>query len=65
MLMPVAEALERAAVGEMTVDATLVLLDFALRRDLLDAQISELRATLDYQKALVAFELVQQTSGGV
>jgi outer membrane protein TolC len=35
------------------------------QRDLLDAQISELRATLNYQKALVAFERVQQTSGGV
>jgi outer membrane protein TolC len=35
------------------------------QRDLLDAQIAELRATLDYQKALVAFERVQQTAGGV
>jgi outer membrane protein TolC len=35
------------------------------QRDLLDAQITELRATLDYQKALVAFERVQQTAGGV
>ena len=35
------------------------------QRDLLDAQISELRATLNYQKALVTFERVQQTSGGV
>ena len=34
-LMPVAEALDRAAAGELTVDATLVLLDFALRRRLL------------------------------
>jgi outer membrane protein TolC len=33
------------------------------QRDLLDAQIAELRATLNYQKALVAFERVQQTSG--
>lgn len=33
------------------------------QRDLLDAQTTELRATLDYQKALVAFERVQQTSG--
>jgi 8-oxo-dGTP pyrophosphatase MutT (NUDIX family) len=33
--MPVAEALERAASGELTVDATLVLLDFALRHRLL------------------------------
>ena len=35
------------------------------QRDLLEAQISELRATLNYQKALVAFERVQQTAGGV
>ena len=34
------------------------------QRDLLDAQITELRAALDYQKALVAFERVQQTCGG-
>ncbi len=32
------------------------------QRDLLDAQISELRAALNYQKALVAFERVQQTA---
>jgi outer membrane protein TolC len=35
------------------------------QRDLLDAQITELRATLDYQKSLVTFERVQQTAGGV
>jgi len=35
------------------------------QRDLLDAQISELRATLNYQKALVPSERVQQTAGGV
>jgi 8-oxo-dGTP pyrophosphatase MutT (NUDIX family) len=34
-LMALAEALARAAGGEMTVDATLVTLDFALRRQLL------------------------------
>lgn len=33
--MPLAEAFERAAAGEMTVDAALVTLDFALRRRLL------------------------------
>jgi outer membrane protein TolC len=33
------------------------------QRDLLDAQNTELRALLDYQKALVAFERVQKTSG--
>ena len=32
------------------------------QRDLLDAQITELRAGLDYQKALVEFERVQQAS---
>ncbi len=32
------------------------------QRDLLDAQITELRASLDYQKALVEFERVQVTS---
>ena len=36
-LMPVAEALARAAAGEMTVDASLVTLDFALRHCLLPA----------------------------
>jgi len=34
--MPVAEALERAALGEMTTDAALVTLDFALRHRLLE-----------------------------
>lgn len=38
-LMPVAEALARAAAGEMTVDATLVTLDFALRRGLLEPRL--------------------------
>ncbi len=33
------------------------------QRDLLDAQITELRSTLDYQKALVEFQRVQETSG--
>ena len=32
------------------------------QRDLLDAQITELRASLDYQKALVEFERLQVTS---
>jgi 8-oxo-dGTP pyrophosphatase MutT (NUDIX family) len=35
--LPVAEAIERAAQGEMTVDAALVTLDFALRYGLLEA----------------------------
>jgi len=37
---PVAEAIERAAAGEMTVDAALVTLDFALRHRLLAAEDS-------------------------
>ena len=37
VLLPVAEALARAAAGEMTVDAALVTLDFALRHRLLPA----------------------------
>ncbi|MBL8352910.1 MAG: DUF4743 domain-containing protein [Burkholderiaceae bacterium] len=36
-LLPMAEAIERAAAGEMTVDAALVTLDFALRHHLLPA----------------------------
>jgi outer membrane protein len=32
------------------------------QRDLLDSQITELRASLDYRKALVEFERVQETS---
>jgi len=36
-LMPLAEALARAAAGEMTVDASLATLDFALRHGLLPA----------------------------
>jgi 8-oxo-dGTP pyrophosphatase MutT (NUDIX family) len=36
--LPVAEAIERAAAGEMTLDATLVTLDFALRHRLLSVQ---------------------------
>jgi hypothetical protein len=37
LCLPVAEALERAAGTEMTVDAALVTLDFALRHALIDA----------------------------
>lgn len=40
-LMPVAEAIERAAAGEMTVDAALVTVDFALRHRLLPAATHE------------------------
>jgi 8-oxo-dGTP pyrophosphatase MutT (NUDIX family) len=45
--LPVADAVERAAAGEMTVDATLVTLDFALRHRLLpDAEAARLAAAL-------------------
>lgn len=47
-LLPVAEAIERAAAGEMTVDAALVTLDFALRQELLSpARAAGLAARLD------------------
>jgi 8-oxo-dGTP pyrophosphatase MutT (NUDIX family) len=36
-LMPVSQALAHAAAGDLTVDASLVTLDFALRHQLLDA----------------------------
>lgn len=39
--LPVAEALARAAAGEMTVDATLATLDFALRHRLLPAAAAD------------------------
>jgi 8-oxo-dGTP pyrophosphatase MutT (NUDIX family) len=42
--LPVAEAIERAAAGEMTVDAALVTLDFALRHRLLPAAQAKLLA---------------------
>jgi len=45
--LPVAEAIERAAAGEMTVDAALVTLDFALRHRLLaDAEAAALARAL-------------------
>lgn len=45
--LPVADAIERAAAGEMTVDATLVTLDFALRHRLLtDAEAAQLARAL-------------------
>ena len=40
-LMPVADALAHAAAGEMTVDATLATLDFALRHRLLPANLHQ------------------------
>ena len=45
-LLPVADALARAAAGEMTVDAALVTLDFALRHQLLPADLRRRLTTL-------------------
>jgi 8-oxo-dGTP pyrophosphatase MutT (NUDIX family) len=45
-LMPVAEALARAAAGELTTDATLATLDFALRRGLVEPDASNAGSTL-------------------
>jgi len=47
LLMPVAEALARAAAGEQTTDAALATLDFALRHDLLGEAAPALAAALD------------------
>jgi hypothetical protein len=49
---PVADAIEHAAAGEMTVDAALVTLDFALRHGLLTA--AEAAALAPRLAALVA-----------
>lgn len=46
-LMPVAEALARAAAGELTTDAALVTLDFALRRGLLGPALEPAGATAE------------------
>jgi 8-oxo-dGTP pyrophosphatase MutT (NUDIX family) len=51
--LPVAEAIEAAAAGEMTVDAALVTLDFALRHGLLDAEAAGLSQRLRAQALLV------------
>ena len=45
-LMPVAEALARAAAGELTTDAALATLDFALRRGLVEPSASQEACTL-------------------
>jgi len=45
-LMPVAEALARAAAGELTTDAALATLDFALRRGLVEPSSSQEASTL-------------------
>jgi len=55
-LMPVAEALARAAAGELTTDAALATLDFALRRGLLAQSLDEASRR--------AFERLQASAGG-
>ena len=45
-LMTIAEALARAAAGELTTDATLATLDFALRRGLVEPSSSHAESTL-------------------
>ena len=45
-LMTIAEALARAAAGELTTDATLATLDFALRRGLVEPSSSPAESTL-------------------
>jgi len=45
-LMPVAEALARAAAGELTTDATLATLDFALRHGLVEPGSTDAGSTL-------------------
>ena len=44
-LMPVAEALERAAAGELTTDAALATLDFALRHRLIEPNVLDREPT--------------------
>lgn len=57
-LMPVAEALARAAAGELTTDATLATLDFALRHRLVEPSSPSLASTLT-QAQLRAFEALR------
>jgi 8-oxo-dGTP pyrophosphatase MutT (NUDIX family) len=58
--MPVAEAIERAAADEMTLDAALVTLDFALRHRLLPAQE---RKGLSARMAKLGLSPVQSDAG--
>jgi len=57
-LMPVAEALARCAAGELTTDATLATLDFALRRGLVEPSSSLAASTLT-RSQLQAFEALR------
>jgi len=54
-LMPIAEALGRAAAGELTTDAALATLDFAVRRGLVEPPSPRTESTLA-QAQLEAFE---------
>jgi hypothetical protein len=57
-LMPVVEALARAAAGELTTDAALATLDFALRHRLVEPSSPRLESTLA-QAQLRAFEALR------
>ena len=57
-LMPVGEALARAAGGELTTDATLATLDFALRHRLVEPSSPSVASTLT-QAQLRAFEALR------
>jgi len=57
-LMPIAEALARAAAGELTTDATLATLDFALRHGLVEPSSSRGASTLT-QAQRQAFEALR------
>ena len=57
-LMPVAEALARAAAGELTTDATLATLDFAVRHGLVEPSAPSSESTLTRSQRL-AFEALR------
>ena len=70
-LMPVAEALARAAAGELTTDAALATLDFAVRRGLVEPGAPRRESTQAGAAAapipvaqLVAFEALRPRGGG-
>ena len=69
-LMPVAEALERAAAGELTTDAALATLDFAVRRRLVEPAPAGTESTLAAgttvrldARQLAAFEALRPGAG--
>ena len=64
-LMPVDEAIARAAGGELTTDAALVTLDFALRRGLIEPEAAEAASTVIARASpaqLRAFEALRRPS---